>query len=1447
MYQENKVETVPGVELPKSDNTLTVDDLNDIDLTNHWKQPDQDEVNIATSANGHTNWIHQDDNSSVAEVTDFKFTNFKEGQAYKYNQYQRLGYQITFNTDASNLKVGNRIHLFRLTTTSDTGYLPSIRPDHEVTDVQWNGKSLGKIVSSFHTQYDGDQNGVEPFYDYADYDLLPSINFDGVGNQHIKLDVGWNNTLNAGSTYTWRGDVASKDNVDVIVSNNNFSRKMSIVYQLSKVYLNSPMKKRVWKTGVSTGEASFTSAMHDTGIDKIFINPSGYLPQLSNDQDLRDFIKSGFYKANLNQNVRLKQAYVLKSDNGNKFVFSYPEGTTGELSIGSRTYPIVLPDGTVTDQYQGFDLWTNSEVIGHWKVFQSNLSLEQLKSLHYEGLAISAQDSGAINFYEDLPFSKFKLKDTKWDRKYIARQLLTKSEELNLSEYGNNPEAMRQIAVNTVNYLYDGPLHGMPWTLTQTGSFQYQLADLSEPTGVSWTTYSSDNFEQPVKVNTAFYQPDEASLAGQAGVTIHYLDSSNGGQIGNIQQSVGDPDVIADINSIIPKGYRLHNYQSKDVYANTYHLNVPENGFMNDVQGAFYRDGLWHLYFLFNKDAKYDSNGNQTGGNGTEWYHVTTNDFINYNYEGIAIKKYQTEWGDVASGSLYVDKDNDFGKGKNAIIVFATAYGGAKGQNMMAYYSTDGGYHFNLLSTVPILKHVGKSNTDFRDPYFMKIGNKYVIYMAEGDKIGQYVSDHPLSDYHYVGGYYAPHATLECPSLLPMNVNGNNQDQKWVLFYAGNDKELSTGTYASVGHLDNNLAFVAEQDDIRVDNGPDFYGAKFFLDKNETHDYVLGSAWEGNWTYATKHPHSGETGTMSSMRKVKLVRDNDRYMLVSSLITPDNVKLVIHGHDISSGQVISDLGFGDSFQFNLHLKNMKKYHKDLLFKIKGTAYDCDFLFNYQDNSIRVHRYNSSFAGDKQFAKDRIFKMPLSGKNNFDVKFLVDRTSIEVEFPDGQTYTMTKFPGGHSNESFVLDADDSIKYDYDYYQYDPVSIKAELSLQNGQTFVLPKNSKFWNGTDKLSYGDSNTRANYYVVLDPVMADYVLNYVDQDGKLIDQQKVTGRLTTSRDIKPNVPDGYELYAGQDVRLSINFNHQVSQRDLLVKHILSFVDSQDGKNKTDIIPGTLEKHYPTGVDYADLNKVITRTILVKDANGKVVKKVLQKASFVRNAIVDAVTGKIIYLGWSNDGKVTLPAYYPDVWTHQVIGSVDSVEVTPDRTDWTVTIQYQMVPTKVSINYVDHQGDKLKTVNKVGKSGELLVLDQLPLGYQLVTKKEIRVGDLDQDVYNVLVVPVRVVVTNHDDKPLVHEPLTKLVTRTVNIVMPNRKVRVVHQQVRFERRAIVKFDGSVEYTDWQAIGSDRFNKLNVPKRKGWKLEITGGNLDRVDHVKESDGNQVVTVKYVRV
>lgn len=477
-----------------------------------------------------------------------------------------------------------------------------------------------------------------------------------------------------------------------------------------------------------------------------------------------------------------------------------------------------------------------------------------------------------------------------------------------------------------------------------------------------------------------------------------------------------------------------------DKYSNKFHINMPDNGFLNDVQGAFYRNGIWHMYFLYNADAKYNSNGDQIGGNGTEWYHVTTKDWVKWNYEGVAIHKYKTAWGDVASGTIYIDFDNRFGKGKDAVIVFATAYGGDKGQNVMGYYSTDNGYTFSPLQTDPILRHVGGSDTNFRDPYLFRMGDTWVIYMAEGDKFGIYTSNNPLSGYNYIDGYFAPHALLECPSLFKLNVNGNQNNQKWVLFYGGNGgDDATTGTYASVGYLTDKYAFKAEQENIRVDYGPDFYGAKMFSNEFGNNDFVYSNAWMGNWGYATKVPNEGRIGAISSTRKITLRHDGVKYCLNNEIVGvfPDYLDNPIVGTNLKTNTGLP-MFKGDSFYLKFRIKDVQNLNENMTIKLVGNQYDSDMLFNFKDNNVKVHRYNSSF-NNNIYGRDRIFSTNLDKENDLWIELLVDRTCIEMRLSNGDIFTMTKFPAGRSRENICVSADNTVNFDYEYYQIMPQEV------------------------------------------------------------------------------------------------------------------------------------------------------------------------------------------------------------------------------------------------------------------------------------------------------------------------------------------------------------------------------------------------------------------------
>lgn len=478
-----------------------------------------------------------------------------------------------------------------------------------------------------------------------------------------------------------------------------------------------------------------------------------------------------------------------------------------------------------------------------------------------------------------------------------------------------------------------------------------------------------------------------------------------------------------------------------DKYSNKFHINMPDNGFLNDVQGAFYRNGIWHMYFLYNADAKYNVNGDQIGGNGTEWYHVTTKDWVKWNYEGVAIHKYKTAWGDVASGTIYIDFDNRFGKGKDAVIVFATAYGGDKGQNVMGYYSTDNGYTFSPLQADPILRHVGGSDTNFRDPYLFRMGDTWVIYMAEGDKFGIYTSNNPLSGYNYIDGYFAPHALLECPSLFKLNVNGDQNNQKWVLFYGGNGgDDATTGTYASVGYLTDKYVFKAEQENIRVDYGPDYYGAKMFSNEFNNNDFVYSDAWLGNWGYATKVPNNGRIGAISTTRKITLRNENNKYTLNNEIVGvfPDYLDNPIVGTNLKINTGLP-MFKGDSFYLKFRIKDVRKLNENMTIKLVGNQYDSDMLFNFKDNNVKVHRYNSSFNNNDIYGRDRIFSTNLDKENDLWIELLVDRTCIEMRLSNGDIFTMTKFPAGRSRENICVSADNTVNFDYEYYQIIPQEV------------------------------------------------------------------------------------------------------------------------------------------------------------------------------------------------------------------------------------------------------------------------------------------------------------------------------------------------------------------------------------------------------------------------
>ncbi|QEH62276.1 levanase [Spiroplasma chinense] len=523
---------------------------------------------------------------------------------------------------------------------------------------------------------------------------------------------------------------------------------------------------------------------------------------------------------------------------------------------------------------------------------------------------------------------------------------------------------------------------------------------------------------------------------------------------------------------------KASNKLDEKTFTNMFHVQNPDFGMMNDIQGGFFLNGKYHVYFLQNPDGIFNSDGENSGKEGSIWYHVTTTDFINWNYEGMSVPKSIEHYRDSSSGSLYVDTNNYFGYGENTVIAIVASFSDF-GQTVMMYYSTDGGYDFSPVKEEPIITNPNIDIYDnFRDPYFFvrEVDGKpqFVAYIAENNFIEVFTSSDPTKGFTPIKEkIYLKYPMLECPSLYEMNVKdkdgNNNGEKKWVLFYGGsgsnendlNDPKLSSGTYYAVGTLNDEGLFVEDEafTSKRLDFGPDYYAANFWKDKyvNTENDWLYTAAWANNWGYNWSVPNDGRLGLMSLARKITLVKnDTNDYEFNSEFVDFWNkehknetgrgtnasklktnnyvgVDEKVDGTVSKTESFLKDNKFkGETFKLDLDLKNTKE-NETVTFKIADNKYNVEAKIDLKESTVSVDRkIEHDFAmGAKEFNKLRTYPTKLDKEVKLEI--YVDRNIIEFKFPDEKAFTMLKFPIGSKGEEVTITSSDGSNLDFSYYQ------------------------------------------------------------------------------------------------------------------------------------------------------------------------------------------------------------------------------------------------------------------------------------------------------------------------------------------------------------------------------------------------------------------------------
>ena len=351
----------------------------------------------------------------------------------------------------------------------------------------------------------------------------------------------------------------------------------------------------------------------------------------------------------------------------------------------------------------------------------------------------------------------------------------------------------------------------------------------------------------------------------------------------------------------------LHIANKEPAIVNTYrplfHMS-PRVGWMNDPNGLIFKDGAYHLY--------YQANPLRTRPGQMAWGHFVSKDLISFRDLGIALAfpeagenaysggaieadgrihvfytlhlekhpqmvRYD---GDILEGDeIYTEEENEFrktlprpleGKDVKEEIVYHTS-----SPDGMAYEK--GAPVFDN-ETLPL----NLSQTDFRDPYPVKIGDSYYLFLGGKDieknqGVIIVLEGKTLDHFEYrfaIGPFYELGDMAECPSYRRIDgkdvllVCGSNTPRR------GNDFRNINCSLLLVGEID--FAGKAMRVDLikEIDKGDSFYAPQFIA--GEPRPILVG--WMEMWGkhYPTSRLRHGYVGAFTIPRIIAL-KDGDAF------------------------------------------------------------------------------------------------------------------------------------------------------------------------------------------------------------------------------------------------------------------------------------------------------------------------------------------------------------------------------------------------------------------------------------------------------------------------------------------------------------------------------------------------------------------------------------------
>ena len=442
---------------------------------------------------------------------------------------------------------------------------------------------------------------------------------------------------------------------------------------------------------------------------------------------------------------------------------------------------------------------------------------------------------------------------------------------------------------------------------------------------------------------------------------------------------------------------------SVEKFRPSYH-HTPAYGWMNDPNGMFYKDGVYHLYF------QYNPYGSMWGN--MHWGHSTSTDLVNWKNEGVAIAP--DAIGTIFSGSCVVDHNNTAGFGKDAVIAFYTSakqtpWGDCQTQSLA--YSLDNGKTFIKYENNPILT---SSEKDFRDPKVFWYAPKehWVMMLAVGQHMEIYSSKN-LKDWtkesEFGEGHGCHGGVWECPDLVELPVEGT-KEKKWVLICNINPGGPFGGsaTQYFVGDFDGSTFTNNYPEETKwMDYGKDHYATVTWNNAPDGRCIAIG--WMSNWQYANNVPTLQYRSANTIARDLSLFKQDGSIFLKSEpckeMLEARKDGRKIKTVNVAKTETISLSPQSDNGTYEVELSINPGKSKEVSFALSNGKGE-KVLMTY-DVVKKTFAMDRTKSGNVSFSNDfpAVTEMPTGKSKNLKLRLFVDKSSIEA-FVDNGKYVMT---------------------------------------------------------------------------------------------------------------------------------------------------------------------------------------------------------------------------------------------------------------------------------------------------------------------------------------------------------------------------------------------------------------------------------------------------------